>query len=268
MEETKVENLSLGEAASRFLAKLPARERAVSQAEVNNFVRWYGRERALAGLGAHEIENYAERLSQSDTDHVKRLEVARQFLTFAKKEGWSRSNLSVHLKVKKGKATAPVASRSCTETIPLTRQGHTEMTAELETLKQRRPQLIEEIRRAAADKDFRENAPLHAAREQRSHLEGRIKELEGTLKSAVIIDEERKPSLQANLGDTVVLCDLATNEELRYQLVTPKEMDPAQGRISNASPIGKAVVGRGEGETVEVTVPAGKLRYQVKRIEH
>ena len=263
------QNPSLGEAASLFLAKLTPGEREVSQPEVYKFVRWYGWERPLVGLTAPEIGNYAERLSLSDTDYSKKLELIRAFLAYAKKAGWSKTNLAIHLKAKKVKAGAsPSARRGLPETVSLTQQGYAELEAELAALKSKRPQLIEEIRRAAADKDFRENAPLAAAREQRGHLEGRIRELEETLKAATIIAGEQKSNLKVSIGGSIILCDLASGEELRYIIVDPREVDPTQGKISSASPLGKALIGRGEGEIVEVAVPTGKLRYQIKRVEH
>ena len=262
------QNPSLGEAAGLFLAKLSPAEREVSQPEVYKFVRWYGWEQPLAGLTAPEVANYAERLSLSDTDYARKLELIRAFLVYAKKVGWSRTNLAIHLKIKKVKAGPPaIAKPGLPQVISLTKQGYTELEAELAELKRKRPQLIEEMRRAAADKDFRENAPLAAAREQRGHLEGRIRELEETLKAATIISGDEGLALKTNVGDVIVLSDSASGEELRYIIVDPKEVDPRQGKISIASPLGKALIGRGEGEVVEIAVPAGKLRYRIKRIE-
>ena len=150
----------------------------------------------------------------------------------------------------------------------MTQQGYDELKNELAALLSKRPEAIDEMRRAAADKDFRENAPLDAAKERRGHLEGRIMELEETLSSAVTIDGKREGTLKVGLGDSIVLEDLVSGEELRYTLVSPREVDPAKGKISGASPIGRATIGKGEGEAVEVTVPAGRLRYRIKQIEH
>jgi len=123
------------------------------------------------------------------------------------------------------------------------------------------------MRRAAADKDFRENAPLDAAREERGQLEGRIRELEETLKLATIIDEKQEVALRASIGDSILLRNVATGEEVCYMIVSPREADPTKDRISSASPIGKAALGRSRGEIIEVVAPAGKLRYQIKQIE-
>lgn len=268
MTDKSATNITLEEAASQFLSRLTAEEREISQPEIYRFVRWFGRERVLDRLNAREMAGYAGRLSPSDTGYGRKLEQLRAFLTHAKKAGWSRANLAVHLKEKKVKeGSSPAVKQGAPEVVELTRQGYTELENELNALKSKRPELIEQIRRAAADKDFRENAPLAAARERRGHLEGRIRELEETLKAARIIGEEAKSDRKIGIGDRLVLQDMASGEELRYQIVNPREVAPAQGKISSVSPLGKALVGQSEGGEVEVVMPAGKLRYQVIRIE-
>ncbi len=268
MSITDSQNPTLGEASLQFLSQLSPEKSESSQAEINRFVRWYGAERSLGRLTAHEIANYAERLSLSDTDQDKKLKMVRAFLSHAKKHGWCRINLATHLKAKKTKSGPALSARpGMPETIHLTPQGHAELEAELATLKSKRPELIEETRRAAADKDFKENAPLAAAREKRGHLEGRIKELEETLKVAAVLNGDRAPDVKVSIGDRVTLLDIAAGEELSYVIVSPTEVDPVQHKISFASPLGKALVGGSEGETVEITVPVGKLHYQIKRVE-
>jgi len=256
----------LGEAAQLFLASLPSEERGASQQEIHRFVQWFGQEQTFDRLPPSQVANYAARLSGSDTDYVRKLELTKVFLRRARKEGWSSQNLAVHLKARKTQPRT-ASARANRRTVPITRQRHQELTAELTALQEKRPQLIEEIQRAAADKDFRENAPLDAAREQRGYLEGKIMELESTLAAAVIIDEKPRQSIhKVTIGDEVVLEDLASGKEVHYTLVGPNEADAASGRISVASPIGKAALGRTPGTEVEVRVPAGKLRYRVVRI--
>jgi len=262
------QNPSLGEAARSFLASLPAKEGVRSQQAVYGFVRWYGWERHFGELTAHEVANYAEQLSLTQSNYSKNLKLIRAFLIYAKKQGWSRTNLATHLKIKKTKARLPSPAR---QDLPpptaLTQQGYAELEAELADLKSRRLQAIDEMRKAAADKDFRENAPLEAAREERGHLEGQIRELEEALKSATIIDERQKVALKVSVGDSIVLSDIVSGEELRYTIVGSREADPTKGKISSNSPTGKALIGRARGEIVEITVPLGRLRYKIKQIE-
>lgn len=258
--------LSLGEAASRFLAGSTPETREVSQQVLYRFIRWYGWQRPLAELTAPGVASYAERLS-SDTDYSKKIELIRAFLVHAHREGWTTSNLATHLKPKKGKAREVSGSRrNSAETPSLTQQGYDEMKNKLAALKVKRLQAIDEVRKAAADKDFRENAPLDAAREQRGQLEGQVRELEEALKSVVVVDERREVTPKIGIGDSIVLRDLNSGEELHYTIVSPREVDPTRGKISNASPIGKAIIGRSRGDIIEVTVPAGKLRYRIEQI--
>jgi transcription elongation factor GreA len=260
-------NPSLGEAATRFLSQLPARDREASQPEVYKFARWYGWERSFSQLAPPHIASYAEQLSVSDTDYARKLVLVRSFLAYAKKAGWSRTNLATHLKTKKGKPGL-TPTRHHIEAVTLTRQKYNEMVAELEALKKRSQELVREIQLAAADKDFRENAPLQAAREERGHVEGRIKELEEAIKAASIIEDRTEPAVKSGVGDSIRLKDLVSGEELRYMIVDPREVDPLKGKISIASPMGKALIGKSTGDTVEIIAPAGKLKYRITGIEH
>jgi len=261
--------LILAEAARLFLSSLSSEEAKSSQSEVQRFVRWYGRDHSLDGLTAHEVANYAARMPSSDTDYLKKFEQIRAFLAHAKKQGWTKTNMAAHLKVKKMKDKAASSRKQGrVEGMSLTQQGYDDVKTELASLEIKLAPAIEEVRWAAADKDVRENAPLEAAREHHGQLMGRIKELEEILKSAVIIDGQQKKTFTLGIGDSVVLQDLSSKEELRYTIVSPREVDPTRGKISNVSPVGKAIMGRREGDTVEVIIPAGKIRYKIKQVEH
>jgi transcription elongation factor GreA len=121
------------------------------------------------------------------------------------------------------------------------------------------------MQKAAADKDFRENAPLAAAREQKAHLDGRIKEIEAILNQAKIIGEGQDIS-KAKFGDTVVLRDLSSGKEFSYTLVDPREANPVKGKLSAASPLGKAILDKETGQTVEVAAPAGTFCCRIESI--
>ena len=259
--------ITLNEAAGIFLGNLPAGDMAVGQQIINQFVRWFGRDRKMDILTASEVSNYTKKLSSTDTDYHKKIELLRAFLTSAKKEGWTGKNLSVNMKIKKTTASKPAVCGKKKETIDMTREGYENVKKELESLKKQRPQIVEEISKAAEDKDFRENAPLHAAKERLGHLEGRIMEIEEALKMAKVIGEEKAAAHKIRTGDCVVLYDMSSGEEMRYTIVSPREVNPAKGRISNASPIGKAVIGMESGIQVEIEAPAGKLCLRIERIE-
>lgn len=258
---------TLGEAVTLFLEQLSAEKRETSQPEVHKFAHWYGWDRPFSRLTAPEVAGYADQMPQSDTDNVRKLELVKAFFAYAKKMGWSAVNMGVHLKARKGKTGSNAVRRVQMDPVTLSQERFDELKAELDGLKQRSLELIEEIRRAAADKDFRENAPLHAAREERGHVEGRIHELEEMFKVTTVIDSSREVTHKACIGDSVVLCDLSTGADVCYTIVDPREVDASKGKISMVSPLGKAVVGRCEGDEVEIMAPAGKRCYQIKRIE-
>ncbi|MBN1367718.1 MAG: transcription elongation factor GreA [Dehalococcoidales bacterium] len=260
-------HVSLDEAAGQYMAGLSPEEKEQKQAAILNFVRWFGRERTLNGLTAPEVGNYAERLSLSDPDFDVKLEMVRDCLNYAKKQKLCQINLAVHLKVRKGKPRTKTSGiNNAVEVVSLTKEGHAKLTAELAELKEKRPALIADITRAAADKDVRENAPLEAAREAHGMVEGRIREIESILKKATIVDKQQT-SVKVHFGDSIVLVDLQSNEETPYMIVSPREVDPSRGKISGVSPVGKACIGRNEGETVTVMAPLGKMKYQIKQIK-
>jgi transcription elongation factor GreA len=268
MPSNEKQDMNLGDCAAQYLEKLSVKEKDTNQVEVYKFARWCGWEKPFSRLAGPAVASYAEQLSVSDIDYAHRLEMVRAFLAYAKKAGWSQTNLGIHVKTKKGK-NAPVAPRprNVQEPVALTKQKYDELKVELDDLKAKSLKLMRDIQTAAADKDFRENAPLHAAREERGHVEGRIKELDEMFKAATIIDEKKEPTLKSGVGDTIILTDLASGQELRYRIVDPREVNASKGKISIASPLGKALLGKQGGQEIEIVAPVGRLRYKIIRIE-
>jgi transcription elongation factor GreA len=258
---------TLTEAASRYLAALPPQQRQESQPEVYRFVHWYGAERRTDELRGHDVSAYAEALGATAVDSSQRLEVLRGFFAFVRKQGFAPTNLATHLRLRK--TAAPTAGGGVAmQDIYLTPDGHAALLAELENLRSQRPRVAEELRRAMADKDFRENAPLDAAREHQAHLEARIREIETTLKRAVIVSgASPESSARIGVGSTILLRNLKSGAEVRYILVSPSEVNPAEGKISFASPVGKALLERSVGEEVDVKAPAGTLRFRIESVE-
>lgn len=149
----------------------------------------------------------------------------------------------------------------------LTAEGATRLRAELEHLKgPAREELARRLRSAIQMGDLSENADYHAAKEAQAFLEGRIQELEHLLKNAVIIEEKQGIREQVEVGAKVTFQAEGQPPET-YQLVGPKEADPRNGRISHESPLGKALLGKREGDEVEAITPAGVLRLKILKIE-
>lgn len=258
------ETITVGEAATQYL--MQGGGGLDAQTEVNRFIRWLGGTRQLSKLSSHEVSGYIEHLGTSTTDITRKLDPVKAFLAYAKKEGYTASNLGVNLRPKKGSVKSSGTVRQLAERELMSEEGYHSLVEELEALKAQRPKIAEALRLAMADKDFRENAPLDAARDQQAHAEARIRELEALMKRAEVNRGEGPEALRAALGSTVVLVD-ESGGEMRFALVHPHEANPVQGKVSIASPTGKAVLGRAAGEQVSVTAPAGVIQYHVQAVE-
>lgn len=153
------------------------------------------------------------------------------------------------------------------ERVPITRTGYETLKKELENLKTvERPQNIKAIEEARAHGDLSENAEFDAAKDRQAFIEGRIIELGYKLGNADIIDPDSLPKDRAVFGCTVVLENVDTGEEVRYQLVGPDESSIEQGRISVSSPLGRAIVGKEPGEELVLQAPGGKRCYELVEI--
>ncbi|WP_093968605.1 transcription elongation factor GreA [Actibacterium lipolyticum] len=154
------------------------------------------------------------------------------------------------------------------EKIPMTREGHTALDAELKTLKSvERPAVIRAIAEAREHGDLSENAEYHAAREKQSFIEGRVKELEGLLSLAEVIDPS-KLSGAIKFGATIKLVDEDTDEEKTYQIVGEPEADIERGLLNIKSPLARALIGKDEGDSVEVKTPGGGKSYEVLSVQY
>lgn len=154
--------------------------------------------------------------------------------------------------------------------VPMTVHGESALRQELEQLKGvERPQVISAIAEARAHGDLKENAEYHAAREQQGFIEGRIQEIEGKLSLLQVIDVTKMPNTgKVIFGVTVELLNLETDEEVRYRIVGEDEADIKAGKISVTSPIARALIGKQEGDVVNVRTPGGDVEYEIAGVEH
>ena len=152
------------------------------------------------------------------------------------------------------------------EKVPLTQRGFVKLDAELKRLKTvDRPEIIRAIAEAREHGDLSENAEYHAARERQSFVEGRIKELESMIARSEIIDVARL-SGPIKFGATVTLPDEETEEEKTYQIVGEPEASIEQGLLNMMSPLARALIGKEEGDSVEVRTPGGVRSYEIRTI--
>jgi transcription elongation factor GreA len=152
--------------------------------------------------------------------------------------------------------------------IPMTHAGYLAIEGELKHRQQvERPRIIQQISEARTHGDLSENAEYHAAKEQQSHNEGVIAELEDKLARADVIDVSKLSGDTIKFGATVTLVDEDTEQKKVWQIVGEPEADAKKGRISVTSPLARALIGKKKGATVEVVAPGGAKAYEIAKIE-
>jgi transcription elongation factor GreA len=270
IEPTQV---SLSEALTRYLSNPRSVDAPEVQQELNKFIRWCGRDRSMTDLKPQEAAEYGEMLAASTmgSGTGDSLQALKDFLSFCFKTKLTQTSLSKHVKARKTTRRSNRQERARVS-IDISPEGYNNILQELESLREERVQVARDIRLAAADKDFRENAPLDAAREKQGHLEARVRELEAILQAARLTDpgapdaqghEERR----VKVGSRVRLKDLASGDEMVYTLVNASEASPMDYKMSSASPVGRALMDHRVGEEVVVATPRGDLRYRVEALE-
>lgn len=157
-----------------------------------------------------------------------------------------------------------------TETVPFTREGYLKLKAELEHLKQyERPKIIKEIAEARSHGDLSENAEYHAAKEKQGFVEGRINDLDDKISRAQIIEyPETESADQVRFGAFVTIHEEDSGEAKTYRIVGDLEADLGRGMISLSSPIARALMGKREGDLVEVSAPKGTMEYEIREVRY
>ena len=154
------------------------------------------------------------------------------------------------------------------ERIPMTAAGYKALEDEINQLKNvDRHEIIKAIAEARAHGDLSENAEYHAAKERQGFIEGRVMELEDQIGRAEVIDVSKLSGATVKFGATVTVEDEDTGEKKKYQIVGDVESDAKHGRISLSSPIARALIGKGKGDTVEVSTPGGARSYEILKVE-
>ena len=267
---------TLSEALSQFITS-KRRSKKVQEGyhqEVGRFVAWFGRDRKVGELSPSMVAEYAQVISQGGSDSAQRVSPVKLFLTYLKEEGWVTVSLATHLRVPRNRRTGARRSDQAASGPPsqagvtqLSQEGYDRLLADLESLKEERVKVVEDIKLAMADKDFRENAPLDAAKERQGFIESQIRDLEDSLAKAKVIDSSSaEPRQKVSVGARIALRDVDSGRKMVYTLVDVREADVASGKISTVSPIGQAILDRSVGDEVTVNAPRGQVQYLIQEI--
>jgi len=258
----------LGEALNEYLETLKPELRGTHATYVCKYVEHAGEATALSSLSSSRIESYAEaQIKVSDPAAGERVTALKAWFQFLKKHNYTEQNYGIHIRVRKVAGKRTGEGRKVVEEsnlVEMTRDGFEALQQELEQLNARTPELVTAITHAREDKDFRENAPLEAAREALAFNEQRRKAVEIALKRAVIV--EHVSNDRSAMGSVVTITRLDNSKKYSYRLVGAREANAAEKRISVESPVGKVLLGRRVGEDVSVSVPAGIVQYRIDAI--
>jgi len=263
---------SLTEALTKFLTvKKDSKKDPENHQELGRFVAWCGRNRTVVEVSPAEVAEYAHQIGRGGAESALRLSPVKSFLAFWKTEGWIEASLAAHLRIARSRRNSSSSSSTATDDSgqgsKLSQEGYDNLVAQMEVLKEERVSVVADIKRAMEDKDFRENAPLDAAKERQGLIESRIRELEASLATAVILSKQKSaPGKKAAVGTKVRLKDLDSGKKVTYTLVDVREADVDTGKISTTSPVGLGLLDREVGDEVFIDVPKGKLHYAIESV--
>ena len=257
----------MAEAATSYLNSLAPAKRASQSAGVSHFVMWYGQEKNIKMMSLSLIGRYNDDVGKNSYRSSINVDAVKKFLAYAFKSGWTKEDFSISVRSKTGMKNATNKnSVGKNRRNAITQEGYDNLIVELERLKLLRNETVEQIAEAAADKDLRENAPYHAAKEKCGLIEGQIIDIEDTLKHSYIMTSRDRDLGKVNMGDVVSVLDEKNNRSMVFTIVSTKEVDMSSGKISVDSPIGRALLGQKVHQKVEVQAPAGIFCLKIMKI--
>ena len=255
-------------AVGEFTSNLKEKERnPAAVRELNKFVNHFQGGTSLISITPSQIGSYAVKVGKngSSDEILEGLQVVRKFLSFAFKNNKTEINLATHFRIRKSKSisTSNKDFVSSANSQDMTKEGYLQLVDEKETLEANRSTLSDTIQKAASDGDVRENAPLEAAREQQGREEAKIKEIELMLRSATVVDGKGKGTKKARVGVMIKVEEIEKTKRIIYTLVSPSEANPSEGKISDASPLGNAFLGKRVGQKAVADTPKGKTTFRI-----
>ncbi len=267
---TEVASSTLNDVLTEYLETLSAADHNTKGRYVRKYVEYTGGDFEVAALTGARVELYAEaQIKSSDPRAADRVAALKAWFVYLKKKLYTEKNLGVHIRVRKsasrGIKNAPVVEHEDAP-IEMTAEGLEALKKELGELNGHVSGLVGAVALAREDKDFRENAPLDAAREAMAFNQQRRREVEETLKRAIVVDVSTKASGASSVGSIVLVKRLDTDMEVSYQLVSAHEANAADKKISVESPVGKELLGKRAGARVTVNAPSGVIEFEIKSV--
>lgn len=261
-------NVTLHTALHDYMKSLKPDQRLGSATSyVERYVDRVGRDFMVATLSGSRVEGYAEQwIKPTDPAAGEQVQALKAWFAFLKKKNYTVQNFGIHIRVRKvaGRTTGSEV-RLEEAPVEMTAEGLDALRRELEALNARKPEIVAAITAAREDKDFRENAPLDAAREALAFHDQRVKQVEAALKRAVVV--ESSVDDKAVVGSMVTVLRLDTEVEATYKLVSANEAKSTENKISVESPVGKQLLGKRPGDEVQVAAPRGAIEYRVKAVQ-
>jgi transcription elongation factor GreA len=275
-----LENVRIGQLRDEFLRSDAAKALAPDDpARLRKFVAWCGISTNAASLQPYKIEEFLQQQLNTSIPPRTYMPGLKAFFGWAFKTGAIASDPMKTVRLPRGagarkasatpvhaspSATPPKAGGRDQEVLYVTRDRLDLMHADLERMRtEERDRISHMLHEAIKDGDLSENAGYDDAKMQQGLLEARIRELESKVRSAQIIEDQVASGPGVSVGGKVTLEEIESGDRVDYTVVGPEEANPRTGKISDRSPVGRAVLGKGPGDEVEVTTPGGSVRYRI-----
>ena len=251
---------------------------------LRKFVTWCGISTSIEAVPPFKIEEFLGQQTNTSVPPRAYVPVLKAFFSFAQQQGAIATNPMTAVRLPRGAgggsrraAATPAAAAAAqaraeaardAEVVYVSRAHHESMQADLERLRtHERHRISQMLHEAIKDGDLSENAAYDDAKMQQGMLEARIRELEAKLRHVELIEDQAGSANGVNVGSRVQLVETTSGDTIDYQVVGPEETDPRAGKISHQSPVGRAIMGKGPGDEVQVTTPGGSVRYRIVSVE-
>ena len=281
-----VGSATIGQLRDEFARAEGSKLAADDASRLRKFVTWCGISTAASAIQPYKVEEFLQLQQKTSVPPRLYMPVLKAFFSYAVKNGLLESDPMKVARLPRGagsaKKTAAVAPSATEQAAAAARQARqaqkqeedvlyvsrdrlAEMQAELERMRtEDRHRISQMLHEAIKDGDLSENAGYDDAKMQQGLLEARIREFETKLRNVELIEDQKADAgAGVGVGSKVVLQEDGSGDHIEYTVVGPEEASPSKGRISNRSPVGRALLGKGPGESVEVTTPGGAVRYRI-----